>query len=225
MTGAPKPASAQRRTPSRSTELALHITQLTSLLDGPQRADHGIEQEQQHEQAVLVDVQHAVARLVASAAYAVQTCQQRSELVEVLQSASRTSSRFLPAIPTMMRAPRNRAIHLRGVSDSRQESRRTGLGKTPPRSSLLGLQLEVKLVGPIGQHLGSQFAPEIVLGGDYASGLGNFDASGRVDDRLAGRFQGVDADLVGSGDGACGARNVVTPVVNRAAGGYAFVGG
>ena len=50
------------------------------------RADHGIEQEQQHEHAVLVEVQLAVAGLVALAADLVQAREQRSELVEILQA-------------------------------------------------------------------------------------------------------------------------------------------
>jgi hypothetical protein len=64
----------------------LHFAQFAGLLDGPQRADHGIEQEQQHQQAILVEVQLAVAGLVALAADVVQTRQERSELVEILQA-------------------------------------------------------------------------------------------------------------------------------------------
>jgi hypothetical protein len=56
------------------------------LLDGPQRADHGIEEEQQHQQTVLIKVELAVPRLVALAAHLVQARQQRRELVEVLQA-------------------------------------------------------------------------------------------------------------------------------------------
>ena len=74
----------QRR--ALTTKFALDLPQLAGLLDGPQGTDHGIEQEQQHEHAVLIVVQRAVAGLVALAAHLVQACQQGSELVEVLQA-------------------------------------------------------------------------------------------------------------------------------------------
>jgi len=75
---------AQRR--PLATQLTLNLPQFAGLLDGPQGANHRIEQEQQHEHAVLVEVQRAVAGLVTLAADIVQTCQQRSELVEILQA-------------------------------------------------------------------------------------------------------------------------------------------
>ena len=75
---------AQRR--PLAAEFALDLPQFAGLLDGPQGADHGIEQEQQHEHAVLVEMQLAVAGLVALAAHVVQASQQRSELVEILQA-------------------------------------------------------------------------------------------------------------------------------------------
>ena len=73
-------------TPPQTTEFALHLAELTGLLDGPQRADHGIEQEQEHQQAILVEMQLAVAGLVALATDVVQACQERGELVEILQA-------------------------------------------------------------------------------------------------------------------------------------------
>ena len=69
-----------------TTEFALNFPQLARLLDGPQGANHGIEEEQQHKHAVLVVMQHAVAGLVALAADFMQACQQGSELVEILQA-------------------------------------------------------------------------------------------------------------------------------------------
>ena len=75
---------AQRGPPT--AELALDFSQFAGLLDGPQGADHGIEQEQQHEHAILVEVQAAVAGLVALAAHFVQARQHRRELVEILQA-------------------------------------------------------------------------------------------------------------------------------------------
>ncbi len=75
---------AQRR--ALATEFALHFPQLARLLDGPQGADHRIEQEQQHEQAILVEVQLPIAGLVALATHVMEACQQRSELVEILQA-------------------------------------------------------------------------------------------------------------------------------------------
>ena len=71
---------------SLTAELALNFSQFAGLLDGPQRANHGIEEEQQHEHAVLVAMQLAVAGLVALAADFVQAREKRSNLVEILQA-------------------------------------------------------------------------------------------------------------------------------------------
>ena len=45
-----------------TAEFALHFPQFAGLLDGPQGADHGIEEEQQHEHAVLVVMQRCGCR-------------------------------------------------------------------------------------------------------------------------------------------------------------------
>jgi hypothetical protein len=74
----------QRRAPT--TEFTLHLPQLAGLLDGPQGTNHGMEQEPQDEHAVLVEVQRAVAGLVALATHLVQARRQGSELVELLQA-------------------------------------------------------------------------------------------------------------------------------------------
>ena len=75
---------AQRR--ALTTEFALDFPQRARLLDGPQGTDYRIEQEQQHERAILVEVQFPVAGLVALATDVVEACQQRRELVEILQA-------------------------------------------------------------------------------------------------------------------------------------------
>ena len=102
-----------------AAELALYLSQFAGLLDGPQGTDHGIEQEQQHQHAVLVEVQLAVAGLVAFTAHVVQTCQQRSELVEVLQARhvlfthiSRVSCRPCHELCALRKIAQ---YHLRGV--------------------------------------------------------------------------------------------------------------
>jgi len=66
--------------------LYLHLFQLAGLLDCPQRRDDRIEHEEQHEHAVLVEVQLAVARLVARTAVVVQSFEQRREPIEILQT-------------------------------------------------------------------------------------------------------------------------------------------
>ena len=128
-------AERTERSP-QATEFALHLAQLAGLLDGPQRADHGIEQEQQHEQAVLVEVQLAVAGLVALAADVVQARKQRGELVEVLQARhvlARARLRgFLPAMPEIMRScSKWRNTTCVGLRINAQISCRTGLGCHP----------------------------------------------------------------------------------------------
>jgi hypothetical protein len=75
---------SQRR--AWTIQLSLHVSQLTGLLDGSQRADERIEEEQQHHRAILVHVQKAIAGPVSFAADTVQSFQQRLQLVEVLQS-------------------------------------------------------------------------------------------------------------------------------------------
>jgi hypothetical protein len=64
----------------------MHLSQLAGLLGRPQRADHRIEQKQEHQHAVLVEVQPAVASFVALTTDVVQACQKRGELVEILQA-------------------------------------------------------------------------------------------------------------------------------------------
>ena len=108
-------AQRTERSP-QAAELALHVAQFAGLLDGPQRTDHGIEQEQQHQHAVLVEVQLAVAGLVALAADVVQALQQRQRACRSTSSPSHPlrarRSRFSPAMPEIMRAHANGAIPL-----------------------------------------------------------------------------------------------------------------
>ena len=68
-----------------ATQLTLDVPQLTGLLDGTQGTDQRVEQKQQDQQAVLVEMQLAIAGLVALAPHLVQSGQQRPQLVEVLQ--------------------------------------------------------------------------------------------------------------------------------------------
>ena len=69
-----------------AAEFALYLTQFAGLLDGPQGANNGIEEEEQYEQAILVEVQCAVASLIAFAAHLVQARQEGRELVEIFQA-------------------------------------------------------------------------------------------------------------------------------------------
>jgi hypothetical protein len=64
----------------------LYLLQLAGLLDSAQRTDHGVKEKRQHQQAVLIEVEFAVARPVTLTANLVQTFEQRQEFVEVLQS-------------------------------------------------------------------------------------------------------------------------------------------
>ena len=74
-------------------ELALHLSQQRSLLQGPQRPHQGTEQKQQHQDAVLIVVQLAIARPVSLAAHVVQLAQQRQQLLQVLQALNVTASK------------------------------------------------------------------------------------------------------------------------------------
>ena len=79
------PPTANRARPA-AAELPLHLAEFAGLLDAAQRRDDGIEQVQQDQHAILIEMQLAVAGLVALTAIVVQPLQQRRELVEVLQA-------------------------------------------------------------------------------------------------------------------------------------------
>ena len=73
----------------------------------------GLNKNSKHEHAVLVEVQRAVAGLVAFAAYVVQARQERGELVEILQARHVLFAYVLALLAghaAIMRAARNRAI-------------------------------------------------------------------------------------------------------------------
>jgi hypothetical protein len=63
----------------------LDFLQLAGLVDSAQRLDDGVEEEEQDEQAVFIEVQTAVPRLVAVAADLVESLQQGDEFIEELQ--------------------------------------------------------------------------------------------------------------------------------------------
>src|SRR5207245_9790908 len=69
-----------------ATQELLHFAQLTGLLDAAQALDDGVKEIEQQQRCVLVQVQHAVARLVAGRARAVQAIQQWPEDLEILQA-------------------------------------------------------------------------------------------------------------------------------------------
>src|SRR6185503_12482775 len=56
-------------------------------LQPAERCDDGVKQKQQHQQAVVVEVQRPVAGTIPGAAGVVQALQQRRELIEILQPA------------------------------------------------------------------------------------------------------------------------------------------
>ena len=71
--------------PGRSPA-SLHILKLRSLLERPQRTQTRIEHEQQHQPAVLVHEELAVARLVPPTTHVTQPLEQRPQLAEILQA-------------------------------------------------------------------------------------------------------------------------------------------
>jgi hypothetical protein len=75
---------AERR--SFTTEFPLDFLQFACLLQCSQRIDRRIEQEQQDQHAILVEVELAIAGLVALAADIAQAIEQRHQFVEVFQA-------------------------------------------------------------------------------------------------------------------------------------------
>ena len=71
---------------TRAAELLLDIFQFAGLLDGAQRGDDGIEEEQQDVGAVVVEEELAIAGLVAVGADVVKSFEQRHQPVEILQA-------------------------------------------------------------------------------------------------------------------------------------------
>ena len=67
-------------------QLPLHLAQPAGLLQRPHRPRDGVEHRQEQQEAILVEVQSSVARLVPLAPHVVQALQQRHELVEVFQA-------------------------------------------------------------------------------------------------------------------------------------------
>jgi len=81
----------------RAAELALDFFERAGFLETTQRTDDRIEQEQQHQQAVLIEMQLSIAGPVALAAHGMQLFQQRRKPIEVLEGRELTlvESRFL----------------------------------------------------------------------------------------------------------------------------------
>jgi hypothetical protein len=94
----------------RATELLRHLLQFARLLNRPQRHDGRVEQVEQHEQAVLIEMQRAIVGLVASAAHVVQPRKDRLQAVQVLEPAQIFLTHFRPPLATherhLDRAPR-----------------------------------------------------------------------------------------------------------------------
>ena len=74
---------AERR--SRTAQQFLHLAQRASLLQAAERFDDRIEEVEQDQQAVLIEMQLAVARLVASAANVVQPLEQGDQMLKILK--------------------------------------------------------------------------------------------------------------------------------------------
>ena len=102
-----------------TAEFALDFPQFAGLLDGSQGANHGIEEEQQHEHAVLVVMQLAVAGFVALAADFMQAGEKRGELVEILQARHVLFTYVIPAFAShagnYARLSKTAQYHLCGV--------------------------------------------------------------------------------------------------------------
>ncbi|MFM9962959.1 MAG: hypothetical protein ACKV2Q_17260 [Planctomycetaceae bacterium] len=70
---------------SRHTEFLLHRLQLRGLLQAAQRVHDRIEEEQQHQDAVLVEMQVTVTGRIPLATNLVQPLKQRQQFLEILQ--------------------------------------------------------------------------------------------------------------------------------------------
>ena len=82
---------------SLTAEFALNLPQFAGLFDGPQGADHGIEEEQQNEHTVLVVMELSISGFVALTADIMEACEQGCELVEILQARHVLFAHVIPA--------------------------------------------------------------------------------------------------------------------------------